>query len=409
VIKLVALLSVGVFVVWGVADGPADVLARIDAQALPEWQIQPGRWTGLILLSAIAILTLPRMFQVLVVENINDEHLATASWAFPVYLFAISLFVLPIATVGMQLMPEGSNPDMFVMTLPLALGRDDLALLAFLGGFSAATSMVIVACLALATMVSNHIVVPLWLRMRAAGSQDTGDMRRLVLNVRRLSITLVLGFGYLYYVLSGGSEALAAIGLIAFVGVAQILPALLGALFWRGASRTGAALGLLAGAALWGYTLLAPSFGPGVIVPAGVMENGLFGLSWLRPYSLFGLTTLDPLLHALFWSWLVTCSCSASRLSSVFPARSNGCKGRCSSMSSTAQGRRAAGRGRWPLPRTCCRWRSAYWAQRRRRHSFAHRRPSRARPAFCPISRPNSSKRWNSSSPGPSGRQRHMP
>ena len=174
-------------------------------------------------------------------------------------------------------MPPGANPDMFVMTLPLALGRDDLALLAFLGGFSAATSMVIVASLALATMVSNHIVVPLWLRLRAAQGQDTGDMRALVLNVRRLSISIVLGLGYFYYTLSGGSEALAAIGLIAFVGVAQIMPALLGALFWRGASRTGAALGLSAGAALWAYTLLLPSFGAGVAMPAQSWRTGCSG------------------------------------------------------------------------------------------------------------------------------------
>ena len=306
VVKLVALLAVGIFVVWGVAGGPADALARISAQALPEWQIQPGRWTGLILLSAIAILTLPRMFQVLVVENVDDKHLATASWAFPAYLFAISLFVLPIAAIGMQLMPEGANPDMFVMTLPLHLGRDDLALLAFLGGFSAATSMVIVASLALATMVSNHIVVPLWLRLRTAQGQDTGDMRLLVLNVRRLSISIVLGLGYLYYTLSGGSggagghwpDRLRRRG-------ADFCPRFWGRCFWRGASRTGAALGLVAGAVLWAYTLLLPSFGAGTILPAHVMSDGLFGLSWLRPYSLFGLTTLDPLLHALFWSLLV--------------------------------------------------------------------------------------------------------
>lgn len=320
VVKLVALLAVGVFVVWFVAAGPSDILTRIDAQALPEWEIQPGRWTGLILLSAIAIICLPRMFQVTVVENTDDQHLATASWAFPLYLFLISLFVLPIAVVGMELMPAGSNPDMFVLTLPLHLGQDGLALLSFLGGFSAATSMVIVASLALATMVSNHIVVPLWLKLRAARNLDSGDMRLLVLSVRRLSISLVLGLGYLYYVITGGSAALAAIGLISFVGVAQMLPALLGALFWRGASRTGAALGLVLGMALWFYTLFLPSFGPGVFLSAQVMEEGLFGLSWLRPYSLFGLTTLDPLLHALFWSLLLNALvfCLASFLS--FPS-----------------------------------------------------------------------------------------
>ncbi|MFN7002586.1 MAG: ATP-binding protein [Roseinatronobacter sp.] len=305
VVKLLALLAVGVFVVWFVATGPADILTRIDAQALPQWEIQPGRWSGLILLSAIAIICLPRMFQVTVVENTDDQHLATASWAFPLYLFLISLFVLPIAVIGMELMPAGSNPDMFVLTLPLHLGQDGLALLSFLGGFSAATSMVIVASLALATMVSNHIVVPLWLKVRAARNLDSGDMRLLVLSVRRLSISLVLGLGYLYYVITGGSAALAAIGLIAFVGVAQMLPALLGALFWRGASRTGAALGLVVGTVLWFYTLFLPSFGPGVFLSAQVMDAGLLGLSWLRPYSLFGLTTLDPLLHALFWSLLL--------------------------------------------------------------------------------------------------------
>ena len=305
VVKLVALVAVGIFVVWFVATGPGDILSRIDAQALPEWEIQPGRWTGLILLSAIAIICLPRMFQVTVVENTDDQHLATASWAFPLYLFLISLFVLPIAVVGMELMPRGSNPDMFMLTLPLHLGQDGLALLSFLGGFSAATSMVIVASLALATMVSNHIVVPLWLRVRSARQQDTGDMRLLVLSVRRLSISLVLGLGYIYFVITGGSAALAAIGLIAFVGVAQCLPALIGALYWRGASRNGAALGLIAGMLIWLYTLFLPSFGPDVFLSARVMQSGPFDIAWLRPYSLFGLTTLDPLLHSLFWSLLV--------------------------------------------------------------------------------------------------------
>ncbi len=320
VVKLVALLAVGIFVVWFVASGPSDILTRIDAQALPEWEIQPGRWTGLILLSAIAIVCLPRMFQVAVVENTEDRHLATASWAFPLYLFLISLFVLPIAVIGMELMPEGSNPDMFVLTLPLYLGQDGLALLSFLGGFSAATSMVIVAALALSTMVSNHIVVPLWLRMRAARQRDTGDMRLLVLNVRRLSITMILALGYIYYVITGGSGALAAIGLIAFVGVAQCLPALIGALYWRGASRTGAALGLIVGSIIWFYALFLPSFGPDIFLSARVMESGPFDLAWLRPYSLFGLTTLDPLLHALFWSLLlnVLAFCAGSMFS--FPS-----------------------------------------------------------------------------------------
>ncbi|MGY6635084.1 MAG: ATP-binding protein [Alkalilacustris sp.] len=298
VVKLVALLAVGVFVVWGVAGGPGDILDRIAAQDNPDWQVHPGRWAGLTVLSAVAILTLPRMFQVLVVENADERHLATASWAFPLYLFLISVFVMPIAVVGLDVLPAGLNPDLFVLLVPLALGQEGLAMLAFLGGFSAATSMVIVAAIALATMVSNHVVMPLWLAVRGT----SGDVRGLVLGARRLSIAAVMGFGYVYYQVTGGSAALAAIGLIAFVGMAQVLPALVGALFWRGANRVGAAAGLLTGFAIWIYALFLPSFGPGVLMSAALLADGPAGIGWLRPQALFGVDGVDPLMHALFWS-----------------------------------------------------------------------------------------------------------
>ena len=198
VVKLVALLAVGVFVVWGLADGPADIIARIDASPIADWNLQPSRWTGLIFVSGAAVICLPRMFQVLVVENVDERHLATASWAFPLYLMLMSLFVVPIAVIGLERMPAGANPDMFVLTLPLAEGRGGLAMLAFLGGFSSATSMVIVEAIALATMVSNHVVTPLWLRLRPsleASQAVSGDLRRLVLMSRRLSIAGVLALG----------------------------------------------------------------------------------------------------------------------------------------------------------------------------------------------------------------------
>ena len=302
VVKLVALLAVGVFTVWVVADGPADILQRIEESDIADWQMQPGRWAGLTFLAGAAILTLPRMFQVMVVENADERHMATASWAFPLYLFAMSLFVVPIAVVGLAVLPEGSNPDLFVLTLPLAFDQGGLAMLAFLGGFSSATSMVIVEAIALATMVSNHIVMPLWLRFRTGGARGAGDVRGLVLNARRLSIAGVLGLGYGYFALSGGSSALAAIGLISFVGVAQILPAMLGGLFWRGATRLGAAAGLLTGFAIWLYALFLPSFGNGGLFGAELMLQGPLGIGWLRPQALFGIGGIDPLLHALFWS-----------------------------------------------------------------------------------------------------------
>jgi signal transduction histidine kinase len=214
----------------------------------------------------------------------------------------MSLFVLPIAIAGNALLPDGANPDLYVLSLPLSQGRENLALFAFLGGFSAATSMVIIAAIALSTMVSNHIIMPLWLRFSPQRTETSGDVRTILLRSRRLSIAGILLLGYLYFRLTGGSGALASIGLIAFAAMAQIIPSLLGGLFWRGANRTGALLGLLAGFALWAYTLFLPSFEGGFILSQSAIEHGPFGLNFLTPNALFGLTGYDPLVHSLFWS-----------------------------------------------------------------------------------------------------------
>ena len=305
VVKLFALVAVGVFVVWFIGDGVADTLARIDASPIAHWDQSGGRWFGLTFLSAAAFLCLPRMFQVLVVENAAESHLATASWAFPLYLAVMSLFVVPIAVTGLALLPPGSNPDLFVLTLPLSQGQGGLATLSFLGGFSSATSMVIVATIALATMVSNHIVVPLWLRARPRAVALSGDVRAMILLARRLSIGGVLGLGYIYFRLSGGGAALSDIGLIAFAGLAQILPAMIGGLFWRGATRVGAAAGLSIGFAIWLWTLFLPSFGFDAVIPAAVFDAGPFGAGWLRPRALFGIDGIDPVLHTVLWSMLL--------------------------------------------------------------------------------------------------------
>ena len=305
IVKLFALLAVGTFVVWGLADGVGDVLARIDASPISKWQVSTGRWLGLTFLSAAAFLCLPRMFQVMVVENSEESHLPTAGWAFPLYLLLMSLFVIPIAVVGLDILPAGSNPDLFVLTLPLSAEQNGLAMLAFLGGFSSATSMVIVAAIALSTMVSNHIVTPIWLRARGRGATISGDVRSVVLISRRLSIAGILGLGYLYYQVSGGGAALASIGLISFAGVAQILPAMLGGIFWRGATKVGAVLGLICGFVIWSFTMFLPSFGPEVLISQNTIDHGLWGINWLRPTALFGIQGLDPVLHAVLWSILL--------------------------------------------------------------------------------------------------------
>jgi Na+/proline symporter/nitrogen-specific signal transduction histidine kinase len=302
IVKLCALLAVGIFVVWGVADGPADMLHRIEASPVAQADWNGARWLGITVLAGAAILCLPRMFQVLVVENSDERHLATAGWAFPAYLFLISLFVVPIAVIGLSLPGAGDNPDLFVLTVPLSLGQDGLALLVFLGGFSAATSMVIVAALALSTMLSNHIIMPLWLRATRNDDPMSGDMRRVALTARRLSIAGVLFLGLSYYRLSGGADALAEIGLIAFLGVAQVLPALLGGILWRGATRLGAALGIGVGFAIWAWLLLVPNVAETGGMIFAMLETGPLGISWLSPATPLGLQATDPLLTAMILS-----------------------------------------------------------------------------------------------------------
>lgn len=303
IVKLVALLAVGIFATYGVANGFSDVFANAPDDAIRgAGDIFGARWVTLTFLSATAIICLPRQFQVTVVENIEERHLATASWLFPLYLLGMTAFIMPIALVGQQVMPQGSNPDLYVLTLPLAQERDELALLAFLGGFSSATSMVIVAAIAVSTMVSNHIVMPVVLRLSNAQTAVSGDVRNLILISRRVSIAVILSLGFLYFRVSGGSDALAAIGLIAFVGVAQFLPSLLGGIFWRGATRSGALAGLMVGAGFWAYTLFLPSFSGELSFSATTLSEGPWGISILRPQALLGLTGLDPLVHAVIWS-----------------------------------------------------------------------------------------------------------
>lgn len=306
VVKLIALLAVGIFVVWGIAGGPGQILAQIDASPISRWEQSGARWMSLIFVSGAAFICLPRMFQVLVVENVDERHLNIAGWAFPTYLMLMSLFVVPIAVVGLAILPVGANPDLFVLTVPLSQGRDGLAMFSFLGGFSSATSMVIVSTIALATMVSNHIVVPIWLNARKeTRAKVSGDVRSVILLSRRLSIAGVMVLGYLYYRISGGGTALAAIGLVSFTGAIQVLPALIGGIFWRGATRVGAALGLVTGFFVWGWTLFLPSFGAEAIFSEAVMLHGPFGIGWLRPEALFGIAGIDPLVHGVMWSMIL--------------------------------------------------------------------------------------------------------
>ena len=307
-VKFVALVAVGLFVIFGLSDGPAQIYARAAEAGFTIHEPGPfgSRWVTVLFLSGCAVICLPRQFQIAVVENADEDHLRTAAWAFPAYLLLMSLFTLPIAFYGLATMPAGSNPDMFVLTLPMAADQNALALFAFIGGFSSATSMIIVASIALSIMVSNHIVLPLALRFtRDLAAHEAQGIARLLLVSRRTSIAVILFLGFIYFWLTGESGALAPIGLISFAGVAQFLPALLAALYWRGATVRGALAGMVLGFVLWGWTLFLPSFAAGSATVAALLAEGPWGITALRPQALFGMSGIDPLVHSMFWSMLL--------------------------------------------------------------------------------------------------------
>lgn len=316
IVKLVAFLAVGAFVTFGMFDGLGDVFSR--AAADPELARLfviggsgldlYGHWASLYsaaFLAMLAILFLPRQFQVAVVENVDENHVKTAMWLFPLYMAVINLFVPAIAFGGM-LFFRGSavDPDTFVLTLPLAANQHWLTLLVFAGGLSASTGMVIVETIALSTMVSNDLAMPLLLRFRALRVDEGRDLSGLLLGIRRVAIVVMLLLGFAFFRVAGESYALVSIGLISFAAVAQFAPAFLGGLFWKGGTCAGALAGLGAGFAVWLYTLVVPAFARSGWLPASLLDHGPFGIELLKPVGLFGLGGLDQITHALIWTML---------------------------------------------------------------------------------------------------------
>jgi Na+/proline symporter/signal transduction histidine kinase/CheY-like chemotaxis protein len=313
-VKLFAFLIVGAFVTWGMFGGFGDLGARAAASPGISRLFLNGvdgvSWVTMTGLAFTAVLCLPREFHVLVVENAAESDLRKAAWLFPLYLVAINVFVIPISIAGLLVFPQGGvDGDMFVLALPMAAGQGLAALLAFIGGLSAATGMVIVASVAISTMVSNDLVMPLVLRGRRLGLSDRADMSAIVLQVRRLVIVIFMLLAYCFYRLIGNATALASIGLLSFAAIAQFAPALFGGFIWRGATARGALAGVVAGALIWAYTLLLPSLA-GSGWPHELVEHGPFGIALLKPQHLFGLR-FDPLTHGVFWSLLANIACYA--------------------------------------------------------------------------------------------------
>lgn len=300
-VKLTAFLAVGIFVTFGLYDGFADLFsqARAAPQLADYWE-ETVHWPAMLLQTGVAmtaIMCLPRQFHVTVVENIEPRDLNLARWVFPIYLVLAALFVVPIALAGQLHLPAGVMPDSFVISLPLAEAHPALALLAFIGGASAATGMVIVASVALSTMVSNDMLLPWLLRRREKDTERPFEaFRHWLLTVRRVSIAVILLLAYVAYRLLGSSASLATIGQIAFAAIAQLGPAMIGALYWKQANRRGVFAGLAAGSLLWAYTLVLPVVAKGLGWP---LER-IPGLTWLASNP-FGLP-IEPLTQGVLIS-----------------------------------------------------------------------------------------------------------
>ncbi|MCC4118074.1 sodium:solute symporter [Aromatoleum toluclasticum] len=313
-VKLVAFLAVGIFVTWGMYDGPGDIFAR--AAQVPRFAALftiGGEGSGgnswgsvfsIYLVTMLAVMFLPRQFQVAVIENVDETHVNRAIWLFPLYFLLFDLFVLPLAFGGLlQFGSDGTvSPETYVLALPMSAQREALALLVFVGGFAAATGMVIVEVIALSTMVCNDLVMPILLRVKALRLAERRDLSGLLLAIRRITIVAGLLLGYAYYRLAGEAYALASIGLISLAAVSQFAPALLGGLYWKGGTKAGALAGLSAGFALWVYTLVVPAFARAGWLSPTLLEHGPFGVALLRPLALLGLEGLDETSHAVLWT-----------------------------------------------------------------------------------------------------------
>ncbi len=261
IVKLAALLAVAVFAVVLLAASPSRQAAADSLGQLGTWPHIDARFMAITLVATLAIFCLPRQFHVAFVEGGDPAQVRRARWIFPLYLILTTLAVLPLVAAGGLFRPE-TNPDLLVLALPFGAGQSLLTAVVFVGGFSAATAMVIVEAVALSAMVSNNLVLPLMGAGRRRGAAQP-DMARALLNIRRLAIVALLLLAWLYYLAMDRSSGLAAIGLVSFAALAQLAPSLFGAVLWRGGRASGALAGLAAGMTVWAVMLAAPQLAPG--------------------------------------------------------------------------------------------------------------------------------------------------
>ncbi len=310
ILKLVFFVIIGVYVTFFVFDGFSDIYQKaVILEHFKEKNTIGGlpevlNWFFLCVLSMFAIFLLPRQFQVAVVENNRENHVNKAVWLFPLYLLVFNIFVYPIAWGGNVLFQhQPVNSDLYSLLIPQLFHNKTMTVIVFLGGFSAAISMIVVSSIGLSTMVTNNLLIPYNLLGKLKSNEQTISTKAII-NSRKIGIFSLIIIAYLLYRVFGLDYSLVSIGLVAFVIIAQLAPAFFGALFWRRGSRLGAVYGILIGFLICFYTLLIP-YAIGLSNSHSTfISEGLWGFSLLKPFQLFGLDYLQPVQHALYWSLL---------------------------------------------------------------------------------------------------------
>ncbi|GAA0668128.1 PAS domain-containing hybrid sensor histidine kinase/response regulator [Rheinheimera tangshanensis] len=304
VVKLFALLCLALMAYWLLLPEKIGVSQFVEHASHLQYNTEHTSWLSFAvktLLAMTAIFLLPRQFHVAFVENVDHRHLRHAKRWYSSYLFLVTLVVIPIALAGMHLFPGQEHlADSFVLLIPEKSGWHTLSVLVFIGGFSAATSMIIISTLALSTMISNDVVMPTILR-RPGHGQRIKDYSGLILLVRRTMIITVMLLSYGYYALFARNYELAETGLLAFALAIQLAPAVVGGLYWRHGNAFGVYAGLAVGFTLWFFCLMVPQLSAVGVLEQTLLQQGLFGIEALKPTALFGVQ-LDTLSHGVIWS-----------------------------------------------------------------------------------------------------------
>lgn len=310
VLKLFFFLLLGVYVTFFVFDGFDDIYAQ--ASVLENFKEkntvggipQAINWFFLCILSLFAIFLLPRQFQMSVVENNRESHIKTAIWLFPLYLLLFNIFVYPVAWGGNILFENKAvNPDTYSLLIPQLFNNQFITVLVFLGGFSAAISMIVVSSIGLSTMLSNNLLIPYGFLGRLQSEVQETNTKKIV-NIRKVGIFSLIIIAYIIYRFFVLEYNLFSIGMVSFVIIAQLAPAFFGAILWKRGSKKGAITGMIIGFLTCVYTLLIPYAIGMSNVDSTFITNGFFGIEFLKPFQLFGITYLEPVPQALFWSLL---------------------------------------------------------------------------------------------------------